>query len=288
MYGFELCTNQSSTNLSDCIAYISHHNSTKDLTRGLLLWYCQGDHKNSVVVSLHLEFVASCFFLKQTAGHKRGMMRCLFVAAIMASLPLCSFAWISSSTLRPKQIDSVKSTLCRENFDKTVFVTDNFHTGNNSGKEVATTASERQPSNVLDIRIPEPRLLAVDLIAVAIGVHLMAFADVMNDPLQFAPPNPSPLPLLMERDSLLSVCWVLSALTVNGYQQETVASNAAVVKSTMKIAAGFALLRVALGVVSGYFIPGVSNLDVWETARQCYITAITVGALRFFYGQYNR
>jgi len=210
-------------------------------------------------------------------------MRCLllFVAILVGSLPLSS-AWVTSTTLQPNQAGVVSSSLDKRG--QNVLVVDTFSMGNEDGTD---GASQRQQSTSLDIRIPEPRLLAVDLISVAIAAHLMAFADVMTDPLQFAPPHPSPLPALIQRDSLLTVCWVLSALSVNGYQQETVASNLAVVKSTTKIATGFTVLRVVLGVVAAYFAAS-TTVDGWETARQCYITTITVGALRFFYGQCNR
>ena len=133
--------------------------------------------------------------------------------------------------------------------------------------------------------LPEPRLLAVDVISVAIATHLMAFCDVMSDPLQFAPPNSSPLPAMMERDSLLTVCWILSGLSVNGYQQETVASDFAVVKSTAQIATGFTVLRIMSGLAVVYFT--AHNSDGWEIARQCFSNCHTVGALRFFYGQYT-
>lgn len=196
-----------------------------------------------------------------------------------------SCAWISSSTtLRSKRPDSsLHSYWHVEQGDQNVLV-DTFTMGNDDGTDLTNT--QEQQSNAFDIRIPEPRLLAVDVISVAIAAHLMTFCDVMSDPLQFVPPNPSPLPSLMERDSVLTVCWILSAISVNGYQQETVASDLDVVKSTIRIATGFTVLRVLLGIFVAFL--SAHNVDAWETARQCYVTSITVGALRFFYGQYNR
>jgi hypothetical protein len=201
------------------------------------------------------------------------------------TLPM-SCAWISSSNVRPTRT----SSLCIHSYYQepgsrsagNVF-DDIFVSGNNEGTEVSPPSSQR---GVLDTRISEPRLLAVDVISVAIAAHLMAFADVMSDPLQFEPPLPSPLPALIQRDSLLTLCWVLSAMCSNGYRQETVASNRAVVTTTALMSAGFTLLRVASVFVSMY-LAGY-ECDGWEIARQCYVTAMTVGALRFFYGQYNR
>jgi hypothetical protein len=172
--------------------------------------------------------------------------------------------------------------------DQSVAV-DSFGSGNDNEQGASAdvaTAQQQQQNNVLDIRIPEPRLLAVDVISVAIAVHLMAFSDVLSDPLQFLPPNPSPLPTLMQRDSLLTVCWILSALCLNGYQQETVASDLSVVRSTTRIAAMFTVLRVVSGAAVAYFAS--NSFEGWECLLQCYMTAVTVGALRFFYGQCNR
>lgn len=202
------------------------------------------------------------------------------VTLMLTSLPVTG-AWVSSTSLRCVQFRLNLS-------NQALGGVDTFSNGNDDGTDVAVSRQhEQRGNNVLDLRIPEPRLLAVDVISVAISVHLMAFADVMVDPLQFEPPNPSPLPMLMERDSILTVCWILSALTLNGYQQVTVASDIAVVKSTARMAMLFTVIRVALGVAVVFFTAN-NGLDEWDTLRQCYITAITVGALRFFYGQCNR
>lgn len=214
------------------------------------------------------------------------MSRCLIAATLMIGIlsPPRVSSWLSPRTHRVERPVSNLYNFCERTAD--ILPMGNDDGGSSSDAQVAAKQQQRQQDNVLDFRIPEPRLLAVDVISVAIAVHLMAFADVMSDPLQFAPPNPSPLPALMERDSILTVCWILSALRVNGYKQETVSSDVAVVKSTAKITAGFAALRILLGLGVAHF--ATATPDAWEIVRQCYVTAITVGALRFFYGKYNR
>lgn len=207
-------------------------------------------------------------------------MKISWLVVLAGTLPCVSGAWVSSTTPHSRRpIRSIDN--CLQHHDQSVAV-DSFA----SGSADVSTAQQQQHDNVLDIRIPEPRLLAVDVISVAIAVHLMAFSDVMSDPLQFAPPNPSPLPTLMQRDSLLTVCWILSALCLNGYQQETVASDLSVVRSTTRIASMFTLLRVVSSVAVAYFAS--KSFQGWECLLQCYMTAVTVGALRFFYGQCNR
>lgn len=206
--------------------------------------------------------------------------------ALMGTLPV-AYAWISPSNVRSMGTSSNIHSSYQESRSTDDMFANVYAVGNNEGMEVSPPPPPSQKRGVLDTRIPEPRLLAVDVIAVAMAAHLMAFADVMSDPLQFQPPAPSPLPALIQRDSLLTLCWILAGLSANGYEQKTVKSNRAVFTTTAHISAGFTLLRVALMFVSTFLVGNECN-DGWEIARQCYVTAITVGALRFFYGLYNR
>lgn len=141
------------------------------------------------------------------------------------------------------------------------------------------------------VEISDPRLLVGDIISVALAAQLLGLVDVLNGPsfLQrggwFQPISPveSTLPVLIQRDSILSICWILSALAWKGYEYTNVEKG---VGKTLGIAAGFVGLRVLFDLVMSY--AGHINFDAWETIRQCYFALLLVGSFRFIYSQYNR
>jgi hypothetical protein len=143
------------------------------------------------------------------------------------------------------------------------------------------------------LEISDPRLLVGDMISIALAAQLLGLVDVLNDPtfLQrggwFQPISPveSTLPVLVQRDSMLSICWILSALGWKGYEY-TSNVGGGVGKTTLRIAAGFVGLCFLFDLVMSYV--GQVSFDAWETIRQCYFALLLVGSFRFIYSQYNR
>jgi hypothetical protein len=134
--------------------------------------------------------------------------------------------------------------------------------------------------------------LAVDVVSIALASQLLGLADVLNDPTfwqqggWFQPISPadstSTLPTLVQRDSILTICWVLSALGWKGYSD----SDEAELDTSVRIGVSFIVLRLALG----FALPlvGLADFDVWDSIRQCYFAIILVGSFRFIYSQYIR
>lgn len=152
-----------------------------------------------------------------------------------------------------------------------------------------TDASPETTSSTL---IQDPRLLAVDVVSIALASQLLGLADVLNDPTfwqqggWFQPISPadstSTLPTLVQRDSILTICWVLSALGWKGYND----GGEEELETSVRIGVSFIVLRLALRLAMSFV--DLADFDVWDSIRQCYFAIILVGSFRFLYSQYIR
>jgi len=154
----------------------------------------------------------------------------------------------------------------------------------------ASNNTTNVPSETSSLLIQDPRLLAGDVVSIALASQLLGLVDVLNDPtfwqqggwLQPISTTESTLPILVQRDSILSICWLIAALGWKGYNDD----NGSDLQRTVQIAAGFCVLRVALGFAVSLL--GHADFVLWDIVRQCYFTIILVGTFRFLYSQYIR
>jgi hypothetical protein len=141
------------------------------------------------------------------------------------------------------------------------------------------------------LTISDSRLLLVDIVSIALAAQLLGLLDVLNDPTflerggWFQPISPvkSTLPELIQRDSILSLCWILSALGWKGYEVTDVEEDGG---KTLLIASGFIVFRFAFETAIS-FAAGHRDFDVWEMIRQCYFAILLVGSFRFLYSRYS-
>jgi hypothetical protein len=141
------------------------------------------------------------------------------------------------------------------------------------------------------LTISDSRLLLVDIVAISLAAELLGLVDVLIDPTflerggWFQPISPveSTLPVLIQRDSIFSMCWILSALGWKGYEVTDVEEDFG---KTLRIAAGFIALRFAFELAISY-TAGHGDFDVWETIRQSYFVILLVGSFRFLYSRYG-
>ena len=143
------------------------------------------------------------------------------------------------------------------------------------------------------LTIQDTRLLAGDVISIALASQLLGLADTLNDPnfwqqggwLQPISTTEFTLSTLVQRDSILTICWLISALAWEGYSIDDNTTEESQ-SSIVSIAATFCVLRVALGFVMS--IVGHVDLDVWDSIRQCYFAILLVGSFRLLYSQYTK
>lgn len=147
-----------------------------------------------------------------------------------------------------------------------------------------------------DSLIQDSFLLVGDIVSIALASQLLGLVDVLNDASfwerggWFQPISPtestSTLPTLVQRDSMLTICWLLSALGCDSYKFDDSDNNDTILSTTVRIAVGFCALRLALGFAMS--LASHDDFDAWESIRQCYFTIILVGSFRFLYLQYTR
>ena len=137
--------------------------------------------------------------------------------------------------------------------------------------------------------IQDSRLLVGDVVSIALASQLLGLVDVLNDPsfwqqggwFQPMSTTQSTLPVMVQRDSVLTICWLLSALGLKGYNDSETDTS-----TLVQTAVSFCVVRVALGL--GMSVVGHTDLGLWDSIRQCYFTIMLVGSFRFLYSQYTR
>ena len=106
--------------------------------------------------------------------------------------------------------------------------------------------------------IQEPRILVCDLCAILIACEILGLLDDLavdglqsfTEPITFH--SFSTLPLLIKRDSLLSICWILSNLKNDGFSASVVAKEMSVIKSVFASFVDFCSLVIIYTLCSSY------------------------------------
>jgi len=143
----------------------------------------------------------------------------------------------------------------------------------------------------------EPRLVAVDLLAFLIVCELIGLTDILISsgfwkqggflqPVTIS--SFSNMELLIKRDSLMSICWILSSIYNRGYSYSAISSDVSVLKSSFTIFTDYCSLLIlsALGmaVLGGGGVP----VDVFELAREAWFTILVLGGFRYAYSYSQR
>jgi hypothetical protein len=145
------------------------------------------------------------------------------------------------------------------------------------------------------IEVGEPRILQCDLVMVAIACELLGLLDVLMDPSfwqngglnQRIPLIPLTLGTLLQRFCGLSFAWLLAGSSWRGFQQESIATDDALIWTTASMCVTFAILRVGLE----YLVAMIGTdpaVDFIDLARQIYFSLLTLCAGRLVYSKYNR
>lgn len=152
--------------------------------------------------------------------------------------------------------------------------------------------------------IPETRILAGDICTILMACQLLGLVDVFNrpefwanggfnQPIGLGPPDPitgaSTLVKLVQRDSVMSISWVLAALKNNGYDYAAIADNRSAVRATLAIFVDYcALLGLYTFGTVVWAKGGGGTGDVVEFIRQAWFTILMMGGFRVTYSQFNR
>lgn len=113
--------------------------------------------------------------------------------------------------------------------------------------------------------VQEPQLLVCDLFAILIACEILGLLDDLAidgiqsfmEPITFN--SFSTLPLLIKRDSLLSICWILSSLKNGSFYDVAVADEISVIKSVFASFVDFCSLVIIYTLCSSYFSNQVAD-----------------------------
>jgi hypothetical protein len=106
--------------------------------------------------------------------------------------------------------------------------------------------------------VPEPRLLVCDLFAILVACEIVGLLDdlAMDGIQSFTEPitfdSFSNLPVLIKRDSLLSISWILSSLKNDGFSAEAIADEMSVIKSVFASFVDFCSLVIIYSLCSSF------------------------------------
>jgi hypothetical protein len=155
---------------------------------------------------------------------------------------------------------------------------------------------EEQKNDLQDpFYIDEPRLLAVDLLAMLVTTQLLTLTEIMYEPsfwesggfnqaISFS--SFSSIGFFVRRDCLLSICWICSGVYNRGYDYAAFVNDLASVKSSLKIFLDFSSLLITAKLISA----GLARLPVdgVEILREAWLVIIVLAAFRFAYSRANR
>jgi hypothetical protein len=106
--------------------------------------------------------------------------------------------------------------------------------------------------------VPEPRLLVCDLFAILVACEILGLLDdlAMDGIQSFTEPitfdSFSTLPVLIKRDSLLSISWILSSLKNDGFSAIAIADEMSVIKSVFVSFVDFCSLVIIYSLCSSF------------------------------------
>jgi hypothetical protein len=178
---------------------------------------------------------------------------------------------------------------------------DDYKNGSN-----ATIENHPTPPFV-SFQVEEQGIMACDTFAILIACQLMGLVDVLNDPdftrsggwLQPIPLVPSTLGILVERIALFAFIWFpvsfirLSPVEKYSSREKTNLQLTTVGETTdgpsfflpvIFTVVLFSVVRIAMAVA--VYTMTSSNIDVFDTLRDCYFVGLATSSFRFLYHQY--
>ncbi len=143
--------------------------------------------------------------------------------------------------------------------------------------------------------VEEPRLIACDLLAFLIVCEFIGLTDVLVSsgfwkqggflqPVTMS--SFSTVGLMIKRDSLMSICWILSSIYNRGYSYSAIATDIGVIKSSFTIFTDYCSLLILSALA--FAAAGHAPVDSFELVREAWFTILIVGGFRFAYSYGQR
>ncbi|KAL9181108.1 hypothetical protein ACHAXT_009913 [Thalassiosira profunda] len=143
------------------------------------------------------------------------------------------------------------------------------------------------------LEIPDPRVLAGDVLFILIINFLLQIANEVGDPQfwtdgGFAQPVTMPTTLLevVVRDSKMSIAWVLGALWNRSYSSAAVSDDKMAVKTALQIWVDYCNVRILLELGQSFLFTH-SSINIWMLGREFWYTAAIMSFFRLAYGRFG-
>ncbi|KAL3805986.1 hypothetical protein ACHAW5_005163 [Stephanodiscus triporus] len=143
------------------------------------------------------------------------------------------------------------------------------------------------------LEIPDPRLLAGDLLFILIINFLLQIANEVSDSDfwmngGFGQPMTMPTSLLavIVRDSKMSIAWVLGGLWNRSYSSSSVSDDETAILVALKVWVDYCSLRILLELGDSILFTH-STISMWIIAREVWYTAIVMSFFRWAYSRFR-
>jgi len=166
----------------------------------------------------------------------------------------------------------------------------------NEPTEIDSKRPDKNSPSFLDamLEIPDPRLLAGDLLFILMINFLLQIANEVGDPEfwmngGFSQPVTMPTTLLavVVRDSKMSIAWLLGALYNRSYAYSSVEDDKKALKKALNIWVDYCSLRILLELGESFLFTH-SGIDIWLLGREAWYTLIVMSFFRLAYGRVYR
>lgn len=153
----------------------------------------------------------------------------------------------------------------------------------------------KKPPSFMDamLEIPDPRLLAGDLLFILIINFLLQIANEVSDSDfwmngGFGQPMTMPTSLLavIVRDSKMSIAWVLGGLWNRSYSSSSVSDDETAIIVALKVWVAYCSLRILLELGDSILFTH-STISMWIIAREVWYTAIVMSFFRWAYSRFR-
>ncbi|KAL3810470.1 hypothetical protein ACHAXA_010164 [Cyclostephanos tholiformis] len=143
------------------------------------------------------------------------------------------------------------------------------------------------------LEIPEPRLLAGDMLFLLITNFLLQIANEVGDVDfwtngGFGQPMAMPTSLLamIVRDSKMSIAWILGSLRNRAYSSSSVLDDKTAVTVALQVWVDYCSLRILLELGESLLFTH-STISVWIITREVWYTAIGMAFYRWTYSKFR-
>ena len=154
-------------------------------------------------------------------------------------------------------------------------------------------SNTNQPIKMEFFDIENQRMLLLDLSMIFVTCQLLGLVDIVSErglsdflePIQLS--KITTLGVLVKRDCILSICWVLSCLKNKGYAWEAIEDDSSSIKRSLIVFVDFCSLLIVASLAASIVLHD-GPIDALELLREAWFILLIIPASRSLYGSLFR